>query len=105
MTGDEPGAPLETRGVFVPFILLAVSMVLFLVWQITNILNQRAGLQTAKAQAEEAIRTREPQVAQAVQINNRFEALAIDLLELARTNENAQAIVKKHDIQRAAPPK
>ena len=104
MNDEEPPRP-ETTGLFIPFILLAVSVLLFLIWQVANVQSQRSGLKTMKMQMEEAIRAREPQVEQAIQINNRFEAFAIDLLELARTNENAQAVVKRHDIQRAAPRK
>ena len=104
MNDDAPPRS-ETPGLFIPFILLAASVLLFLIWQVTNVQSQRSGLETARMQIVEAIRAREPQVEESIQINNRFEAFAIDLLELARTNENAQAIVKRHDIQRAAPRK
>ena len=55
------------------------------------------------AQVADAIQKREPQVAQSIEVKNRLEALAIDLLELSKTDEKALAIVRKYDIQRALP--
>lgn len=90
----------RTPPLFIPFILLAVGLLLSLVWQIANVQAQRSTFQTTKAQLTEAIEKREPQGAQAIEIKARFEALAIDLLELANTNPNAKAIVQKYEIER-----
>ena len=59
-----------------------------------------ATFKSTKVQLAEAIKQREPQVAQATEIKSGLEALANDLLELAKTNPAAAAIVKKYDIQR-----
>ncbi len=93
-----------TPGLFIPFIILAASVLVFLVWQISNVQSQRTSLAKAKAEVAEAIQKREPQVAQAIEMKTRFEALGMDLLELSKTDEKAMAIVKKYNIQRALPP-
>ena len=89
-----------TSPLFLPFILLAASVLLSLVWQIATVQAQRSNFKTTKAQLAETIQKREPQVAQATEIKNGLEALANDLLELSKTNPNAAAIVKKYNIQR-----
>ena len=100
MQDDDP-SDTAARSLFLPFVLLAASLLLFLVWQIYNVQTQRAGFETTKTKLAEAIQQREPQVTQAVEIKARLEALAIDLLELSKTDEKAMGIVKKYDIQRA----
>lgn len=95
--------PSPAPGLFVPFVILAASILTYLVWQVSNVQAQRSGLQVNKSKLAEAIQQREPQVAQSVELKTRLEALAIDLLELAKTDEKAMVIVKKFDIQRALP--
>lgn len=94
----------STRGrhspLFLPFIFLSVGVLFSLIWQIATLQAQRGTFQMTKAQLAEAIQKREPQVAQAAEIKTRLEALASDLIELAKSNPNAAAIVKKYDIQR-----
>lgn len=99
--GDTSNAP--ARGLFCPFVILAASVMAYLVCQISNVQTQRSGSQANKAKLAEAIQKREPQVTQSIEIKTRLEALAIDLLELSKTDEKAMAIVKKYDIQRALP--
>ena len=101
MSDDSPRR--RTAGIFIPFVLLSASVLFSLLWQIMSVQSQRTASNTTKAQLADAIKKREPQVAQAVEIKNRLEALAIDLLELSKTDPTAQAIVKKFDIQRALP--
>lgn len=98
---DQPGLP--ARGLFIPFILLAASVLMLLVWQIANVTTQRSGLKATKAQLAEAIQKREPQVAQSIEIRNRLQALSADLFELSKTDERALAIVKKYHIEQALP--
>ena len=98
---DPSGAP--ARGLFIPFLLLAASVLLLIVWQIASVASQRSGLKTAQAQLADAIQKREPQVAQSIEIKNRLQALSVDLLELSKTNERALAIVKKYQIDQALP--
>lgn len=100
---DDHSAPRATPGLFIPFVLLAVGLIFSLLWQIAGIQAQRSAFVATKAQLADAIQKREPQVAQAIEIKNRLEALAIDLLELSKTDQTAQTIVKKHGIERALP--
>ena len=97
---DTDSRPHRVSSLTLPFILLATGVLFSLVWQIASIQAQRGTFQTTKVQLVEAIQKREPQIAQATEIRSRFEALANDLLELAKTNANAAAIVKKYNIQR-----
>ena len=100
-TEFESDAPrTRTSPLFIPFILLAVSVLFSLLWQIASVWAQRSTFLTTKTQLAEAIQKREPQAAQAAEIKTRLEALANDLLDLAKTNSNAEAIVKKFEIQR-----
>ena len=99
--GDFPDTP--ARSLFLPFVLLAASLLVFLIWQIASVQTQRSGIKAAKTQLAEAIQQREPQVTQSNEIKKRLESLAIDLLELSKTDEKALGIVKKYDIQRALP--
>ena len=93
----------RTPNLFIPFGLLAVSVLFTMVWLNLSVFSQRSGFQAAKAQLAEAIEKRAPQVTQAAEFKNRLEALAIELLELAKTDQTAEAIVKKHGIERALP--
>ena len=90
-------------GLFIPFVLLAVAVLFIMLWLNLSVFSQRSGFQGAKAQLAEAIEKRAPQVTQAAEFKNRLEALAIELLELARTDPTAEAIVKKNGIERALP--
>ena len=99
--GDPSRAP--APGLFIPFLLLAASVLALLLWQISSVQSRRTSLATGKAQLAEAIQKREPQVAQSLEIKTRLQALAMDLLELSQTNERALAVVKKYNIQQALP--
>ena len=100
---DTEHSSTASPGLFIPFVLLAASVLVYLIWQVANVQGQRSGVKAAKAQVADAIQKREPQVAQSIEVKNRLEALAIDLLELSKTDEKALAIVRKYDIQRALP--
>ena len=101
MSDDSPRR--RTPNLFIPFILLAAAMLFTLSWLNLSVFSQRSGFQGAKAQLAEAIEKRAPQVTQAAEFKNRLEALAIELLELAKTDQTAEVIVKKHGIERALP--
>lgn len=98
---DDTNSPRSrTSPLLVPFILLSVGVLFSLIWQISALQAQHSTFKSNKIQLAEAIKQREPQVAQATEIKSRLEVLANDLLELAKTNPAAAAIVKKYDIQR-----
>lgn len=100
---DAPGA--QSSPLFLPFMLLGASVLFSLIWQIANVQAQRSTIKTTKVQLGDAIVKCGPQVSQAGEIKARLEALGNDLLELAKTNPKAAAIVKKYGIERneAAP--
>ena len=83
---------------FFPIVLLAVSLLISMVWQIVSVGSQTTALKSDKAQLVEALKQREPQAQQAVQMRDQLRALTLDLAELAKTDPKAQALVKKYNI-------
>lgn len=74
---------------FIPLVLLAVSFILMLVWQVRNNVGQRALLENALKRQEQA-------VTQAQQVRANVAKLATDLLEAAQTDDTARAIAAKY---------
>ena len=71
---------------------MALSLALFLGWQVTAAARQYiASLQLADQQAV--------LVGQAAQAESKLQAMMMDLLELAKTDADAQAIVGKYGIK------
>ena len=68
---------------FFPIVLLAVSLLILLVWQVVNVSSQAKTLKAAKAQLVETLKQRDPQAQQALQMQNALRALTLDLLKLA----------------------
>ena len=83
---------------FFPIVLLAVSLLILLVWQVVNARSQTGSLKFAKAQLIETLKQREPKAQQAMELQNKLRALTLDLLKLAETDPKAQALVKKYNI-------
>ena len=79
--------------------LLAASLLLFLAWEIATLNSQRRNLAGARAQLAAAIQEREPAVKQSAELKNRFQALASDLVELAKSDPKAETLVKKYKIR------
>jgi len=84
--------------IFFPIVLLAVSLLIMMVWQVVNVRSQTANLKSAKVELVEALKQREPKVQQAMEAHNKLRALTLDLLELAKTDPKAQSLVKKYNI-------
>lgn len=93
----------RSQGLFVPFVILAASVILMLLWQLYGTKVQYSTLNGTKSQLAEALKKREPQAAQGAEIQNRLKALAIDILELAKTDKTAEAISKKYNFHQAIP--
>lgn len=87
-----------------PFALLAISFTVLLVYQIINLNKQNSRMQETRKQLTEIIGQREELVKQSTELQTKLQAMALDLLELAKTNEKAKAIVQKYNIQQTAPP-
>jgi hypothetical protein len=83
---------------FFPIVLLAVSLLILMVWQVVTVRGQSKSLLAVKAQLVETLKQRDPQAQQALQMHNEFRALTLDLLKLAETDPKAQALVKKYNI-------
>lgn len=81
---------------FWPIVLLGLSLVAFLGWQVTlGIKEYRAGLAMVDRQRLIGV--------QAADAEAKLQAMVLDLLELARTNTAANAIVEQFSIQYTPP--
>ena len=81
---------------FIPLVLLSVSFIVLLGWQVKM-------SSTQKSQIENAITRQEPAVNQSQQVQASVTKLVTDLLQAAQTDEAAKAIVTKYKIQQNAP--
>lgn len=83
---------------FIPLLLLALSLAIVFIWQLTNLSSQRSIFQSTITRQEELVK-------QSKTVQGTLEKLVIDLLELARSGDtDAQAVVQKYNIQQQAPP-
>jgi hypothetical protein len=87
-----------------PFALLTATLAVVMITQTTNTFKARSGLRDGKAQLAEAYRNREPSVKQSGEIQKKLQELVLDLLLLAKTDDEAKAIVQKYNIQQTVPP-
>ena len=83
---------------FIPLVLLSVSIIVLLGWQVSVSSTQKSAI-------ENAITRQTPAVNQAQQVQGSVSKLVTDLLQAAQTDEGARAIVAKYKIQQngAAP--
>jgi hypothetical protein len=82
---------------FIPLVLLSVSFIILLGWQVKM-------SSTQKDLFENAITRQEPAVNQSQQVQASVTKLVSDLLQAAQTDDAAKAIVTKYKIQQNAPP-
>ncbi len=94
--GEEYAAEEEPEGhggfamdAFIPLVLLAISFIVLLGWQVSNASTQRTLL-------ENAIENQKTAVAQSQQVQAGVKKLAADLVEAAQTDELARAIAAKY---------
>jgi len=79
---------------FIPLTLLAVSLLIVFIWQLSNISSQRVALQNL-------IQSQQQAVQQSRQVQAGLEKLVNDLLDLSQSgDEDAKAIVTKYGIAR-----
>ena len=79
---------------FIPLVLLAVSLLIVFVWQLSNISSQRSALQNL-------VQSQQQTVQQSRQIQAGLEKLVNDLVDLAQSgDDDAKAIVTKYGISR-----
>ena len=81
---------------FVPLLLLSASLASLLIWQMTNLSSQRGALQaTLQRQTEFVLQSR--------QVQSNLQKIAVDLIELAKTDTGAKAVVDKYGIRQQNP--
>ena len=73
-------------------------------WQLTNTEKQISNLKDAKKQFADALVKREEIVKQSGKVQEQYTALLNDVIELAKTDEDAKKVVAKWGIQRQQPP-
>ncbi len=87
---EDPPPPLFTS--FWPLCLMGVSLLLFLGWQLTAAIQQNRQLLVMSEQQE-------AMAGRAAQTEGQLQAVMMDLLQLADTDEDAKAIVTKYGIK------
>ena len=98
---NQPAASTNSDGfsLQLPFALLSAAIAIIMVAQTVNIFKARNSLRDGKTQLADAYRNREALVKQSGEIQQKLQALILDLLILAKTDEDAKAIVAKYGIQ------
>ena len=87
------GFPLDA---FIPIVIIAITLIVLLGWQVSQTSSQRTMLENALTRGEAA-------VTQAQQVQGTVSKLAQDLLDAAQTDDTAAQIVKKYNIKQTAP--
>jgi hypothetical protein len=92
---------------FLPLTLISLSVIFFFVWQLKMISENRTNLQTNKSKLEDFVSNNSQKVldqeTKAKQVESSLEKLVMDLLEAAKTDPDAKAIVNKYNIKQQAP--
>lgn len=102
---NEP-ASAEAAGGFslhLPFALLTVAVAIIMFTQTANAFKAKSSLRDGKTQLTDALQKRDTLVKQSEDVQKKLEAMVLDLLLLAKTDEDAKAIVGKYNIQQGAP--
>lgn len=93
-----------------PFALLSSALALVMVSQTIGTFDQKTDLREGRTQLgensqklAEAITKRQPLVAQSQQLKQKLNEMIMDILTLAKTDEDAKAIVTKYNIQQNLP--
>ena len=73
-------------------------------WQLENYNKQIAQLDEGEKTLKEQIEKNKPLLEQSGKVQEQYTALLNDVLELAKTDKDAQTIVEKWKVQRGAPP-
>ena len=109
---------IETPNYHLPLALIACTIAVLLAsqigaskqatsqmkWQTETVEKGITNMQAADKQITEAIKNRESVVKQSGEIQNQLQTLLNELLDLAKTDNDAAEIIKKWNVQRSAPP-
>lgn len=85
------------KDAFLPVLLLGLSVLLFFVFQISQLAAQRGAIETTIGRQDQVVK-------QSRQIQDMLKGVALDLLNVAKSDDNAKAIVAKYNIQQQPPP-
>jgi hypothetical protein len=86
-----------------PFAILSSAIMILLIGQTMAVFKQKSALQEGRVQLADAYTKREVLVKQSGELQNKLQALVMDLLILSKTDDDAKAIVGKYNIQQNAP--
>ena len=94
-----------------PFALLSSALAIVMISQTKGVFNQKTALLEGREQLTEsvakhtdAVAKREPLVKQTTELKKKLNDMIMDILLLAKTDEDAKAIVTKYNIQQNLPP-
>ena len=87
----------QTMSAFLPLVLMAVSLLFSLVWQLKNSSAQSDLLQ-------QNITQRQQGVAQSRQLQSGLEKLVMDLIDAAKDDDDAKRVIAKYNIQMGGKP-
>jgi len=98
----------SNSGSFLPIFLIAASLLVFFIWQLTNLSTQRTALASTREQLEEQFKISTPQheqmIKQSQAVQAKLEKIATALLDLAKDGDpDAKAIIAKYNISKQAP--
>ncbi len=107
---DPANSTASSSSLLLPLALVTSTLAIFMFAQTINVIFNRTNLRDnkeqlakGKVQLTEAYKAREPVVKQSQEIQKKLQDLILDLLLLAKTDAEAQAIVTKYNIQQQAP--
>lgn len=101
-----------------PFALLSTALALVMISQTVGVFNQKQDLKDGRSQLTDnatqlsdslakhtdAVAKREPLVKQTADLKKKLNDMIMDILLLAKTDEDAKTIVTKYNIQQNLPP-
>ncbi len=98
---NQPAASANSDGfsLQLPFALLATAIAIAMIAQTVSTFKARNTLRDGKVQLSEAYNSRLAMVKQSKEIQDKLQALILDLLMLAQTDPDAKQIVSKYNIQ------
>ena len=95
---ETPWRPAEPS-IHLPFALLTCAIAVVMIAQTVSTFKQRSALQEGHVQLTDAFKKREVVVKQSVDLQTKLQNLIMDLLILAKTDDEAKQIISKYNIQ------
>ena len=98
----------SNNGIFLTVTLIAVSLLIFLIWQLTVLSGQRNSFILSRLQLDQSLTINTPQheqmIKQAHEVQSKLEKIANELLNLADDGDpDAKALVAKFKISKVSP--